>query len=44
MPRNLNERVEVMVRLEDARLKQRMRDDILSVLSRGQREGARADA
>ena len=31
MPRNLNERVEVMVRLEDARLKQRMRDEILSV-------------
>src|SRR6185436_12850058 len=31
MPRNLNGRVEVMVRLEDARLKQRMRDEILSV-------------
>ena len=31
MPRNLNERVEVMVRLEDARLKKRMRDEILSV-------------
>ena len=31
MPRNLNERVEVMVRLEDARLKQRMRHEILSV-------------
>jgi polyphosphate kinase len=30
MPRNLNERVEVMVRLEDARLKQRMRHEILS--------------
>ncbi len=31
MPRNLNERVEVMVRLEDARLKKRMRHEILSV-------------
>ena len=31
MPRNLNERVEVMVRLEDARLKERMRHEILSV-------------
>src|SRR6185295_19049398 len=31
MPRNLNERVEVMVRLEDPRLKQRMRHEILSV-------------
>ena len=30
MPRNLNERVEVMVRLEDARLRQRMRHEILS--------------
>jgi polyphosphate kinase len=31
MPRNLDERVEVMVRLDDVQLKQRVRDDILGV-------------